>query len=368
MTLKSLFLALVASTLLLSCGKQAASGLKPITSDAQSPAPSYTVTTFAGSGIAGFADGTGTAAIFNHPMGLALDKAGNLYVADVQNRRIRKITPSGVVSTIAGNGQLGSANGIDTAAEFYDPVRLALDDSGNVYVTDAKFNNMIRKITPAGVVSTFAGGGEGNVNGTGTSAKFDDPLGITVNVSGDIYVSQAAAVPEIRQLTPQAVVTTFAGSGMQGSANGIGTTASFNAPDGMCHDSLGNIYLADANNFIIRKITPTAVVTTIAGIAGTYGSADGPGNTATFKTPWDVTVDANGYVYVADAFNNTIRRISPTDTVTTIAGTAGLSGSANGPGSSATFYTPSGVVVDRNGNIYVADSYNNLIRKLTPNN
>ncbi|TDW97445.1 NHL repeat-containing protein [Dinghuibacter silviterrae] len=365
MTPKSLFLAL-ACALLFSCNKQTGTGLKAVASDAQNPASSYTVSTFAGSGIAGFADGTGTAASFNHPMGLAIDSSGNLYVADVQNLRIRKITPNGVVTTFAGNGQRGSANGVDTVAEFYDPVRLAIDATGNVYVTDAKYNNMIRKITPAGVVTTFAGGGAGTVNGTGTAAKFDDPLGITVNVNGNIYVSDAI-YPEIRQLTPQAVVTTFAGSGATGSADGTGAAASFFAPDGMCRDGYGNIYLADANNQKIRKITPAAVVTTIAG-TGALGSSDGPGAAASFDGPWDVAIDGLGYLYVCDAINNTIRRISPSDTVATIAGIAGEQGSANGPGSVATFSRPAGVVVDRSGNIYVSDAYNNVIRKLTPNN
>ena len=366
MTNKSLFPAL-ACALLFSCSKQTDTGLKLAASDVQGPASSYTVSTFAGSGIAGSVDGTGTAASFTHPMGLAIDSSGNLYVADVQSAKIRKITPEGVVTTLAGNGQRGSVNGPDTVAEFYDPVRLAIDTAGNVYVTDARFNNRIRKITPAGVVSTFAGGGgAGTVNGVDTAAKFDDPIGITVNVNGNIYVSDGFE-PEIRQLTPQAVVTTFAGSGIQGSADGTGTAASFFTPDGMCRDGYGNIYLADVNNQKIRKITPAAVVTTIAG-TGAFGSADGPGATASFNEPCDVAIDGLGYLYVCDAANNTIRRISPSDTVTTIAGIAGQQGSANGPGSTATFYMPSGVVVDRSGNIYVADASNNIIRKLTPNN
>jgi hypothetical protein len=146
MRYKSLFLVL-SCALLFSCSKQTETGLRPVASDAQVPASTYTVSTFAGSGIAGSVDGMGTTASFNHPMGLALDSSGNLYVADVQSAKIRKITPAGVVTTLAGSGQKGSTDGPGTVAEFYGPVRLALDDSGYVYVTDAKFNNMVRKIT-----------------------------------------------------------------------------------------------------------------------------------------------------------------------------------------------------------------------------
>ena len=225
--------------------------------------PPGTVSTFAGTGVAGAADGKDTAT-FNSPLGVAVDVAGNVYVADYENDLIRKISAAGVVSTIAGKrGVAGAANGLDTASRFNLPESLAVDVSGNIYVAD-NGNNLIRKITPAGVVSTIAGSGKaGFADGTGTSASFNSPFGIAVDLAGNIYVADAGN-NRVRKITPAGTVSTFAGSGARGARDAAGAAATFNTPAGLVIDLAGNIYVADENNNLIRKITPAAVVTTIA--------------------------------------------------------------------------------------------------------
>jgi streptogramin lyase len=269
------------------------------------------VSTFAGSGASGSANGTGTAASFNHPFGVAVDGSGNVYVADSTNDTVRKITSAGVVSTFAGQtGVTGTANGTGTAASFNYPVGVAIDGSGNVYMTDFT-NEVIRKITSAGVVSTFAGqaGVSGSANGTGTAASFKGPSGIAVDASGNVYVGDQLNCT-VRKITPAGVVSTLAGqAGVTGSANGIGTAATFNSPFGVVVDGSGNVYVADYYNYMIRKITSAGVVSTLAGQAGVTGSANGTGTAATFNDPNDVLLDGSGNVYVSDQLNGTIRKI-----------------------------------------------------------
>jgi serine/threonine protein kinase, bacterial len=275
------------------------------------------VTTFAGTpGSAGSANGIDTLAGFNKPFGVAVDTAGNVYVADAGNNSIRAITPAGLVSTFAGTGKAGAANGLDTAT-FNSPLGVAVDGSGNVYVADYS-NNLIRRISPAGIVSTLAGSAaSGADNNTGTAATFDLPEGIAVDAADNVYVADNGN-NMIRKITPAGVVTTLAGSGMAGSANGTGTSASFNSPFGIALDVAGNVYVADAGNNMIRKITPAGVVTTIAG-SGIKGASNGSASAATFNTPSGVAVDAAGNVYVADENNNMIRKITAAGVVTTLA-------------------------------------------------
>jgi streptogramin lyase len=326
--------------------------------------PSRVVSTFAGSAGTGSADGTGSAARFNLPNGAAVDSAGNVYVADTFNHTIRKITPSGDVSTFAGlAGSYGSENGTGSAARFYFPRGVAVDSADNVYVADTN-NHTIRKITPSRVVSTFAGlaGHFGPDDGTGGAARFRFPQGVAVDSGGNVYVADSDN-HTIRKITPSRVVSTLAGShGHHGFANGTGTDALFNSPQGVAVDSAGNIYVADTNNDMIRKITSSGVVSTFAGFAERIGSADGTGGAARFNLPQGVAVDSAGNVYVADTANNTIREITPSRVVSTLAGLAGSNGSADGTGSDARFYIPQGVAVDSAGKVYVADTFNNTVR------
>jgi streptogramin lyase len=330
--------------------------------------PSGVVTTLAGlSGQTGTADGTGSAARFNNPIGVAVDSAGNVFVADATNQTIRKVTAAGVVTTLAGQaGVPGTQDGTGTGAQFSNPVGVAVDSSDNVYVVD-QVGNAIRKVTPAGVVTTFAGeeGVSGSVDGTGSGARFNSPYLITIDGSGNLYVADEKN-DEIREITPAGVVTTIAGAPkQQGHADGTGASASFNDPLGVAVDSSGNVYVADANNETIRKIAPGGVVTTFAGRATIEGSTDGTGTNAEFANPFGICADSNGNLYVGDAANNTIRKITPAGVVTTIAGTPGA-GNANGTGGAAQFFGPAGITTDSSGNVYVADEDNDLIRKITP--
>ena len=325
-----------------------------------SPLPAQ-VTTLAGSGTAGSADGTGSDASFRNPYTVALDASGNVYVADRGNNMIRKISPAGVVTTLAGSATAGSADGTGSTASFNNPYGVAVDASGNVYVADGN-NNMIRKITPAGMVTSLAGSTTaGSADGTGAAAAFNSPSGIAVDASGNVYVADASN-HMIRKITPAGVVTTLAGSPTPGRADGTGAAASFYGPTGVAVDAGGNLYVAERYNHTIRKITPAGVVTTLAG-SGTTGKADGTGSAASFRNPSALAVDAGGNLYVADSSNSMIRKITPAGMVTTLAG-SGTAGRADGAGPAASFRSPLGVAVDTSGDLYVADTSNNMIRKI----
>lgn len=267
------------------------------------------VSTLAGqAGVTGATNASGTSASFSDPRGLDVDSNGNVYVADADNDLIREISSSGTVSTLAGTaGVTGSTNAIGTSASFNSPYGVAVDSSGNVYVTD-RANELIRKITSGGVVTTLAGSGTaGFTNGTGTGASFTNPIGVAVDSSGNVYIGDTGN-NVIRKITSAGVVTTLAGSGTAGSANGKGTSAEFSGPTGVAVDSSGNVYVADSGNNMIRVISTNGVVTTLAGQL-TAGSNDGQGTAASFDFPTGVAVDSSGKVYVADKFNDTIRLI-----------------------------------------------------------
>lgn len=333
--------------------------------------PAGVVTTFAGlMGATGSANGTGTAARFYSPSGVAIDGAGNLYVADATNCTIRKITSTGTVSTLAGTaGSRGANDGQGGAASFNGPEAVTVDASGNVYVADVG-NHSIRKITSAGLVSTLAGSGSfeymGSTDGTGSAARFYNPYGVAVDTAGNVYVGDYRN-HTIRKITPAGEVTTLAGlASTIGSADGTGPVARFNYPAGLSVDGSGNVYVADLNNNVIRKITAGGEVTTFAGTSLSSGSVDGTGANAKFAYLQDVAVDGSGNLYVADTLNSTIRKITPAGVVTTLAGSAMNMGATDGTGSDASFTMPRGVAVDGAGNVYVADTFNCTIRKITP--
>ena|GEM_PF-1919213 len=329
--------------------------------------PSGVVTTMAGlAGSLGSVDGTGSGARFNNPSGVAVDASGNVYVADQGNSTIRKVTASGVVTTLAGRvGTAGSADGTGSEARFQVPHGIAVDGSGNVYVTDEC--DRLRRVTPAGVVTTLtAGSACAHDDGPPGDVPLHSYGGVAVDGSGNVYVAGWAA-HTIRKVTPSGVVTTVAGlAGSLGSANGTGSEARFNFPSGVAADGSGNVYVADQYNNTIRKVTSSGLVSTVAGVAGGWGSADGTGSGARFNDPEGVAVDASGNVYVADTRNHTVRKVTASGVVTTLAGLVGSLGSADGTGSGARFSLPTGVAVDGSGNVYVADQYNHTIRKVTP--
>jgi sugar lactone lactonase YvrE len=320
-------------------------------------------------GSSGSSDGTGSAARFNDVMGLAVDATGNVYAADSGNHTIRRITPEGVVTTIAGlAGASGSSDGSGSSARFSGPHGIAVDRSGNLFVADS-FNSTVRRIDPSGVVTTVAGnaGEDGGIaDGSGSSARFNAPLGVAVGADDTIYVADTFN-HTIRTISSEGVVETIAGRPNEpGSNDGSGSAARFFRPYDVAVDASGIVYVADSWNHTIRRITPDGVVTTLAGLPGVMGSADGKGAAARFAFPKGIAVDLAGKVYVSDSGNGTIRTITSDGTVSTLAGLAGASGSDDGAGSAARFYLPSGLTVDRNGTIYVADTGNHTIRLISP--
>ena len=325
-----------------------------------------TVSTRAGQpGAGGNINGTGPAARFDHPADVAVDGAGNVYVADTDNHTIRVVTPAGVVTTMAGQGGIsGHADGTGAAAQFNHPSGVAVDGAGNVYVADTD-NDTIRKVTPAGAVTTLAGqaGTIGHADGNGTAATFSGPSGLAVENAGTLYVADSLN-HTVRRITAAGAVSTIAGlAGFSGTVDGVGSAARFYGPQGLALDGAGNLEVADTGNSTIRKIAiATGVVTTVAGLAGNTGSIDGPASQARFHYPSSIASDAAGNLYVADTDNHTIREITPAGAVGTIAGIAGSSGTADGAGGDARFYFPTGIAVDNTGNVYVADTNNHTIR------
>lgn len=311
---------------------------------------------FAGSprGFSGSADGVGTAARFWNPSGLAIDKAGNLYVADTLNYTIRKVTPNGTVTTLAGKAGArsgsGNANGTGSAARFFYPTDVTVDQADNLYVADGWG---VRKVTQAGVVTSFA---------TGLIHAFS----VAADNTGNLFVVDSGD-HAIRKVTPDGVTTVFAGSpGNPGSADGTGTDARFgyegsilfaDSPLGIAVDSSNNVLVADTLNYTIRKITSGGVVTTIAGSVGVGVALDGTHDEARFANPGDVAVDTAGNLYIGDA--NLIRKITPDGTVTTIMGEV-TNTVAIGPADH--FH----VVVDKDGILYASYPSYNIIFKGTP--
>ena len=317
--------------------------------------------------VVGNFDATGSRAQFRGPSGVAVDDAGNVYVADEQNNTIRKITPARMVTTLAGSPrQMGSQDGTGNTARFFDPHGVAVDDAGNVYVADG-IGNMIREITPAGVVTTLAGSpaNPGIADGPRKVAQFLNPRGVAVDGAGNVYVADTGN-STIREITPAGMVTTLAGApGQPGIADGTHSTARFNRPDGVAVDDAGNLYVADTGNSTIREITPAGMVTTLAGGRASPASPTAPTAPPGFSL-------RTGLRWTARATSTWGTRSTTRSARSRRPGWSppwrapGLGGIADGTGSAAQFFGPSGVAVDDAGNLYVADEANNTIRKLSP--
>lgn len=317
-------------------------------------------------------------ATFSSPFGVAVDNRGNLFISDAYSNAIYKISLDRTVRRIAGSptGQAGYLDGAGDGVLFNGPAGVALDQIGNLFVADAG-NQCIRKITANGITSTLAGTplASGWMDGASNVAQFSFPAGVAVGTTGFVYVADSGN-DAIRQVTPGGTVTTLAGNGIPGAADGMGAVAQFNYPGSVAVDGFGNLYVADTANNTIRKMTLTGTnwtVNTLAGQPGLAGSTDGSGSAALFYDPEAIAVDYQGNLYVADTYNNTIRKISTNGVVATIAGlpqfdTFGnpLGGDADGTGSAALFNYPEGIAVDTGGNVDVVDSGNGIIRRGFP--
>jgi len=308
-----------------------------------------------------------SAALFPFPVGIAADGYGNLYVGDSSSDTVQMISSSGIVSLFAGlAGQTGTADGVGSNARFNDPSGLIVSADGTISLCDSA-NGTIRRIGAGAVVSTLAGSrtNRGNVDGIGSLATFSSPLGIGQDAGGNLYVADALN-HTIRKITSLGAVSTVAGSpGLGGSADGIGNTARFNHPTGVAVDNAGNIYVADAMNNTVRKISPTGSVATLAGLPGVSGFQDGFGGGALFNNPCGIAVDSLQNVYVADTGNSIIRRISPSGVVSTLAGLPGIAGLKDGLGDNAWFNQPQALTLDSSEVLYVTDTGNAAIRRIS---
>ena len=334
---------------------------------------SQVITTFAGNGsITDTGDGgAATLAGLNGPSGIVFDAAGNTYITSYYSHNIRKVSPTGIISTIAGTGAAGFSGdgGSALLAQFHNPTKLILDTAGNLYVSDLS-NNCIRKITPAGNISRFAGTGTPGFSGDGfaaTSAELFHPTGLAIDDTGNIYISDYGNY-RIRKVSTTGIITTIAGTGTPGSyGNGIAATlAQIYYVWGIKMDHSGNLYLADAQNNEVRKISAAGIITTIAGtgLAGHTGDS-GLAINAELSNPSGVDIDTAGNIFIADQVNNCVRKITPAGIITTIAGTgvAGFFGDGGLP-TLAEINSTNEIGFSPSGNLYICDNNNNRVRKI----
>ncbi|MFJ9431207.1 RICIN domain-containing protein [Streptomyces sp. NPDC101490] len=331
------------------------------------------ISTAAGSGSAGFSgdNGPATAAQLNRPYGAAVDGNGNLYFSDYNNHRVARVATDGRISTVAGNGTAGfrGDGGPATAAQFNCPRELAVDSAGNLYIADSS-NHRIRRITPDGVISTVAGNGTGGFGGDGgpaTAALLNLPLGVAVDSAGNLYIAEYHNF-RVRKVTPAGVISTVAGNGTGGFAGdgGPATAARLNRPFSVAVDGPGNLYIADAENHRVRKVTPDGVISTVAGngTAG-FGGDGGPATAAQLNFPLAVAVDSTGVLHITDHRNQRIRSVAADGKASTAAGTgtAGFGGDG-GPATSAQLNGVYGLAVDSVDTLYIADHVNNRVRRI----
>ena len=332
--------------------------------DKEKPAPVLTVTTLAGNTTVGHQDGNGKAAGFNNPSSIAIGPDGLLYVGDWANNLIRKINAgTSAVSTFTGTVVPGYNDGPIASAVFNGTANIVFDRSGNLFVADEE-NNRIREITAAGAVTTIAGSGlQGAADGIGTAASFYHPEGMVLDANGNLYVADNNnTIRKINLATKQ--VSTYAGTGVRGFKDGPVASAMFSSPYGLAMDVNGDIYVGDiVNNRIRKRTVSTGMVTTFAG-TGAQGLTNGPALEASFYFPCGLAFDLKGNLFVGELKNNTIRKIATDGTVSTYAGT-GQNGAADGPAATASFSQPIGLTVDARGNVFVADEYNNEIREIS---
>ena len=361
---------------------------------AQTP-PKYTITTVAGNGDTQYPvtdtepepgvgdDGPAIDAVLFSPFGVLLDGQGNLYIADQLHHRVREVTPDGKITTVAGSGtNSGVASGdAATDAVLNNPSGLAFDSSGNLYIADTS-NNVIRKVTTTGTISTVVGnfiaGFSGDYdptstadnNGVATDAEINNPVALAFDAAGNLYIADTLN-NRIRKVDTSGIITTFAGNGNTTSAIGDGgpaIDATLYSPEGLCVDATGNLYIADTGNGRVRKITPDGIITTVAGNGVLGFSGDGgPATEAALNYPKSVALDAAGNMFIVDSFNARVRMVTADGIISTIAGNGSFGyGGDSGPATSARLLFPTALALDAAGRIYFSDTQNNRVRLLTP--
>ena len=337
---------------------------------------SQTITTFAGSGTQGYSGDSGqaTAAELYRPYGLCFDTVGNLYFAEDFNNVLRKVTPTGIISTVAGNGTPGYAGdgSAATAALLNSPNGITIDKGGNIYIADGQ-NSVIRKINPIGIITTIAGNGTQGYSGDGgpaTSANLKGPSDVIIDNNLNIFIADAGNHC-IRKINPAGIISTIAGNGTHGFSGdgGPATAALFYTINSIVFDKGGNLYVADAGNLRIRKINTSGIVTTIAGIGiNTWSGDGGPATAAGIGSIPGIAVDTSDNIYIADGNHGRVRKIDHSGgIITTIAGDGTLCGFGGdgGPATNAQLCNPYKITIDKNGRLYFSDAINNRIRRLT---
>jgi len=336
--------------------------------------PAGTISTVAGTDTRGFSGdgGPATGAQLDGPLGVSVDAAGNLFIADTNNSRIRKVDPAGTISTVAGTGAFGFSGdgGPATGAQLHFPTGVFVDAAGNLFIADVA-NHRIRKVDPAGTISTVAGTGAFGFSGDGgpaTAAQLNLPFGVFVDAAGNLFIADTNN-DRIRQVDPAGTISTVAGADTRGFSGdgGPATGAQLNSPSGVFVDAAGNLFIADRNNDRIRQVDPAGTISTVAG-AGTFGfSGDGgPATGAQLNEPHGVFVDAAGNLFIADRSNHRIRQVDPAGTISTVAGTGTFGFSGDGQATRRSLIGPHGVFVDAAGNLFIADQVNHRIRKVAP--
>ena len=341
-----------------------------------------TINTVAGSDVSTYSgdNGPATKAGLNGPSGVFVDAAGNLYIADQSNFAIRKVAKSGIITTVGGCGpdigclESGVFLGGAAPKTHVNPYDVVVDKAGNIYATDGSRNAVVKVSSSDGTMTAFAGTGPAAANlgdgGPADKASIDTPVGLAIDSAGSIYIADLSH-DRIRKVNTSGTITTVAGGGGNGydGDGGKATAAKLNNPHGVAVDGAGNIYIADTNNFVVRKVDKSGIITTVAGIAGmvTPSGAEGvPATSVALTSPWDVTVDGAGNLYISEWLGYRVRKVDKNGIITTVAGdgSSGFSGDG-GSATAAMLKTPQGITFDAGGNLYIADGQNNRVRKVS---
>ncbi len=327
------------------------------------------ITTIAGGGSSGLGDGgQATNAELDRPTSVAKDNTGNVYITDRQNNRIRKVSSTGIITTVAGTGAAGFGGDgtAATLATMNQPYGITVDNSGNIYFSDGE-NHRVRKINTAGIITTIAGTGattSGGDGGQATDAQVGWPAGIAIDNSGNIYITESENHC-VRKVSPSGIITTIAGTGMAGYSgnNGPAIAAKLDQPHGIALDATGNIYVVENNNDCVRKIDVSGTITTFAGGSNGYSGDNGPASAAKFRKPIGIAINSTGYIYIADVSNHCVREIDPSGIIHTVAGTGTLGFYGDGGNATAAkLSNPTGVAIDAYNNVYIADWGNDRVR------